>query len=135
MGMRPTHRNENQGVTPEQAGVHVRGELDSRFRGNDVTFDGAEGSMSISNPVWSRRIIRAMGILSILFAVFGGFFAVTGAARVFPRLHDSPAKAYERELYCAMTLVDPCCLITLTVGGVCLGSGERDCQSATLSSQ
>ena len=41
MGRRPTHRNESQAVTPAQAGVHVREELDSRFRGNDVTFDGA----------------------------------------------------------------------------------------------
>jgi hypothetical protein len=41
MGLRPTHRNESQDVTPAKAGVHVREELDSRFRGNDVTFDGA----------------------------------------------------------------------------------------------
>jgi hypothetical protein len=35
MGPRPTRRNEGQGVTPAQAGVQVREELDSRFRGND----------------------------------------------------------------------------------------------------
>jgi hypothetical protein len=53
MGQRPAHRNESQDVTPAKAGVHVREELDSRFRGNDVTFDGAkrripafEGSIS-----------------------------------------------------------------------------------------
>jgi len=41
MGLRPTHGNEGQTlVTPAQAGVHV-GQLDSRFRGNDVAFDGA----------------------------------------------------------------------------------------------
>ena len=40
MGQRPTHRNESQDVTPAKAGVHVRDELDSRFRGNDVTFNG-----------------------------------------------------------------------------------------------
>jgi hypothetical protein len=28
-------------VTPAQAGVHVPNEVDSRFRGNDVTFGGA----------------------------------------------------------------------------------------------
>jgi hypothetical protein len=39
MGQRPTHRNESQDVTPAKAGVHVREELDSRFRGNDLTFD------------------------------------------------------------------------------------------------
>jgi hypothetical protein len=44
MGLRPTHRNESQDVTPAKAGVHVREELDSRFRGNDVTFDGAQCS-------------------------------------------------------------------------------------------
>jgi hypothetical protein len=42
MGLQPTHRNESQDVTPGKAGVHVREELDSRFRGNDVTFDRAE---------------------------------------------------------------------------------------------
>ena len=40
MGQRPTHRNEGQDVTPAKAGVRVREELDSRFRGNDVTFNG-----------------------------------------------------------------------------------------------
>jgi hypothetical protein len=41
MGLAPTHSNESQPfVTPAQAAAHVREELDSRFRGNDVTFDG-----------------------------------------------------------------------------------------------
>ena len=40
MGRRPTHRNESQHLTSAKAGVHVREELDSRFRGNDVTSDG-----------------------------------------------------------------------------------------------
>ena len=42
MGQRPTHRNESQHVTPAEAGVHIREELDSRFRGNDATFHGAK---------------------------------------------------------------------------------------------
>jgi hypothetical protein len=46
-GLRPTHRNESQDVTPAKAGVHVREELDSRFRGNDVTFDGAKRGISL----------------------------------------------------------------------------------------
>jgi hypothetical protein len=46
MGLRPTHRNGSQDVTPAKAGVHVREELDSRFRGNDVTFDGAKPGIS-----------------------------------------------------------------------------------------
>jgi hypothetical protein len=40
MGPEPTQGNESQDVIPAKAGVHVREELDSRFRGNDVTFDG-----------------------------------------------------------------------------------------------
>jgi hypothetical protein len=41
MGLRPTLRNEIRTiVTPAQAGVH-RSQLDSRFRGNDVTFERA----------------------------------------------------------------------------------------------
>ena len=39
MGHRPTLRNESQDVTPAKAGVHVKEELDSGFRGNDATFD------------------------------------------------------------------------------------------------
>jgi hypothetical protein len=50
MGQRPTHRNESQDVTPAKAGVHVRAELDSRFRGNDVTFDGAKRGISLWKP-------------------------------------------------------------------------------------
>jgi hypothetical protein len=39
MGLRPTHGNQTQNfVTPAQAEVH----LDSRFRGNDVTFQRAK---------------------------------------------------------------------------------------------
>jgi hypothetical protein len=47
MGLRPTQRNESQGVTPAKAGVHVREKLDSRFRGNDVTFDGAKRRIAL----------------------------------------------------------------------------------------
>ena len=49
MGRRPNHKNESQDVTPAKAGVHVREELDSRFRGNDVTLDG------VSMGLWSTR--------------------------------------------------------------------------------
>jgi hypothetical protein len=40
MGLGPTRRNESHHVTPAKAGVHVWEELRSRFRGNDVTFEG-----------------------------------------------------------------------------------------------
>ena len=40
MGQRPTHRSQSQDVTPAKAGVYVCDKVDSRFRGNDVTFDG-----------------------------------------------------------------------------------------------
>jgi hypothetical protein len=51
MGGRSTRRNESQDVTPAKlvlresggAVVHVRKELDSRLRGNDMTFDGVHG--------------------------------------------------------------------------------------------
>jgi hypothetical protein len=57
MGLRPTQRNESQDVTPAKAGVHVRKELDSRFRGNDVTFDGAKrGIMLCLRP--DRRTMK-----------------------------------------------------------------------------
>ena len=76
--------------------------------------------MSFKNPVWSRRIVRTIGIASILFAVYGGFLAVTGAPRILPGLRDSPALPYVREAYFVIAFVDLCCLITLTVGGVYL---------------
>jgi hypothetical protein len=50
MGLRPTHGNESQHVTPAKAGVHVLEELDSRFRGNDVTFDAAQGGSFATGP-------------------------------------------------------------------------------------
>ena len=46
MGQRPTGRNESRAVTPAKAGVQVQEELDSRFRGNGVTFDGAGRGIS-----------------------------------------------------------------------------------------
>jgi hypothetical protein len=79
-----------------------------------------EESMSLSNPVWNRRIIRTIGTASIFFALFGGFFAVTSAPRSLAGLRDSPAHPYVREAYCVMAFVDLCCLVTLTVGGVYL---------------
>ena len=48
MGLRPTQRNENQPfVTPARAGVHVTSQLDSRFHGNDVTFERAQRGISL----------------------------------------------------------------------------------------
>jgi hypothetical protein len=76
--------------------------------------------VSFSNPTWNRRIIRTIGIISILLALLGGYFAVTEAPRILPRLHDSPAEPYVREAYCVMTVVDLCCLVGLTIGGVYL---------------
>lgn len=76
--------------------------------------------MSFINAVWTRRIIRAIGIANLLFVIFGGYFAVTGAPHILPRLHDSPVEPRVREAYCVMTLVDLCCLVALTVGGVYL---------------
>jgi hypothetical protein len=46
MDQRPVPRNESQDVTPAKAGVHLPGELDSRFRGNDVTCDRAPSGVS-----------------------------------------------------------------------------------------
>jgi hypothetical protein len=57
-------------VTPAKAGVHL-GSLDSRFRGNDVTFDGAK-----------RRISAVLKIRQLQ-----GFFAslrMTGMVIGFP---------------------------------------------------
>jgi hypothetical protein len=48
MDQRPTHRNESRDVTPAKAGVHVRQELHSRFRRNDVTPDRSKQSRSDS---------------------------------------------------------------------------------------
>jgi hypothetical protein len=59
MGLRATPRNESQDVAPAKAGAHDWEELDSRFRGNDVTFDGAERSVAKNPhlvappPLWS----------------------------------------------------------------------------------
>jgi hypothetical protein len=58
MGQRPTHRNESQDVTPAKAGAHVREELDSRFRGNDVTFDGAQRGISLCFDGWGKESER-----------------------------------------------------------------------------
>jgi hypothetical protein len=51
MGLRPTQRNESRDVTPAKAGVHLRKELDSRFRGNDVTFDGEARNLALILPL------------------------------------------------------------------------------------
>jgi hypothetical protein len=63
MGQRPTHRNESQHVTPAKAGVHVREELDSRFRGNDAAFDGALGA---PETLTNRAIPRAARDLALI---------------------------------------------------------------------
>ena len=76
--------------------------------------------MKFSSPVWNRRIIRTIGTVSILFALFGGYLTVTGVPRVLPRLRDSPDQPYVREAYSVMTFVDLCCLITVAVGGAYL---------------
>jgi hypothetical protein len=53
MGLRPTHRDENRTLRhPRASGGPRPDEPDSRFRGKDVTFDGAK------RPV-ARRALRA----------------------------------------------------------------------------
>jgi hypothetical protein len=53
MGLRPTHRNESRTfVTPAKAGVHLREELDSHFRGKDVPCGGAKRGISL----WFARM-------------------------------------------------------------------------------
>jgi len=76
--------------------------------------------MSFSNLVWNRRIIRTIGIVSILLAFVGGYFALSSAPHILARLRDTPALPYHREAYCVMTVVELCCLVALTIGGVYL---------------
>jgi len=91
MGQRPTRRNESQHVTPAKAGVHVRGELDSRFRGNDVAFEGAQRGISLGatckeeqgeiplarlrgrndNPAWVDAAKRFLSMRSLTFLLAG----------------------------------------------------------------
>jgi hypothetical protein len=64
MGQRPARRNESQDLTPAQAAVHVREELDSRLRGNDVTFDGAKRRISLC----PFKVNSARNLVSHLFS-------------------------------------------------------------------
>jgi hypothetical protein len=59
MGLRPTRRNESQDVTPAKAGVHVREELDSRFRGNDLTCDGVSMGLRLTRRNESQDVTPA----------------------------------------------------------------------------
>jgi hypothetical protein len=43
MGLRPTRGNENQRRHPREGGGPFFTPMDSRFRGNDVIFEGATG--------------------------------------------------------------------------------------------
>ena len=46
-GLQPIHGNESHRVRhPRESGGPRRGKLDSRFRGNDVTFEGAKRRIS-----------------------------------------------------------------------------------------
>jgi hypothetical protein len=72
--------------------------------------------MSFNNPVWNRRIIRTIGIISILLAFAGGYFAVSAAPRIVAKVRDTPALPYVREAYFVLTSVDLCCLVGLTKG-------------------
>jgi hypothetical protein len=76
--------------------------------------------MSLINPLWARRIIRAVAIMNILFGGYGGYLAGRGAKGILARVLNSPAKPWVHEAYCVMTLVDLCCLLMLAVGGVFL---------------
>lgn len=80
---------------------------------------------------FSRRVIQTIGILNILVTAAGVYVASTGAVPILARVHDSPATPYVRELCYVMSLVDFCCLVALTVGGIYLvrlkRSGLRIC--------
>jgi hypothetical protein len=63
VGLQPTHRNESHRVRhPRESGGPCRNKLDSRFRGNDVTFGGAQRGISLCAFGWvgrSEQRIRA----------------------------------------------------------------------------
>jgi hypothetical protein len=76
--------------------------------------------MHFRNPTWGRRVIRAFGVLNILFAAVGVYAVSDYAVPVFTRLHDSAEEPYVREAYYIMTLVNLGCLLALTIGGTYL---------------
>lgn len=76
--------------------------------------------MKFSDPGWGRRIIRAIAVLNILFAAFGGYAAAAGAAPIIARVHNSPAEPYVRQVYFISTFVAAGCLIMLVVGAAYL---------------
>ena len=57
MSLGRTHRSKSQRVTPAEAGVHIQEEVDSRFRGNDVTFDGVRQSYWRTKNPRSRSLV------------------------------------------------------------------------------
>ena len=105
MGMRPTHRNESHRFRHPRAKLALSlpkgggprpNELDSRFRGNDVTFDGAQrsgaknlaldssaekqqGDPAVAGPQGGTRgteqgrTASTRGFLAIFFALIGVF--------------------------------------------------------------
>jgi len=76
--------------------------------------------MQFTNPTWGPRIIRAFGALNILFAAAGFYLVSETAPRILSRLQNSADQPCVREAYIIMTVVDLCCLVPLTVGGMYL---------------
>jgi hypothetical protein len=64
MGLRPTHRDESH----KRCRPRVSGDprpVDSRFRGNDVTFDGAERETLLCFGADGKRKTRARFLASL----------------------------------------------------------------------
>ena len=76
--------------------------------------------MHFRNLTWGPRIIRAFGVLNILFAAAGVYLASGHAIEISVSLHDCAEEPYVREAYIIMTVVDLCCILALAVGGMYL---------------
>jgi hypothetical protein len=70
---------------------------------------------------WVQRIIRAIGVVNILFAAIGGCLAafelVMGG---FVGVQNSPTEPYVRQVYFIFTFMDAACLVMLVIGSAYL---------------
>jgi hypothetical protein len=74
--------------------------------------------MGFKGGTWGRRTVRAIAIMNILLAGFGGYVAAIGAGHIIPRLHSSATTPYVRQVYFISTFLDAGCLVMLVVGAV-----------------
>lgn len=80
---------------------------------------------ALPEPVWAQRVVRTLGLVSLLVVAFGFPLCVTTAVRFPQRNVWDPQQPYLAQVFWTMTVINAVFLVALAVGSVLLMRTDR----------